>query len=78
MVVVTMDTTRADRLEPYGATDVETPTLARFAEQGIVFERASSVAPITLVAHTSILSGLLPPQTGVRNNGTDELTFTTR
>lgn len=70
LVVVTLDTTRPDRLEPYGATDVETPTLTRLAERGVVFERAYSVAPITLVSHASIFSGLYPYEHGVRNNGT--------
>ncbi|MEO1083369.1 MAG: sulfatase-like hydrolase/transferase, partial [Acidobacteriota bacterium] len=64
-----MDTTRTDRLQPYGADDVATPTLLRLAREGVVFEEAMSVAPITLVAHTSLLTGLYPPRHGVRNNG---------
>jgi arylsulfatase A-like enzyme/Flp pilus assembly protein TadD len=73
LLLITTDTTRADHLEPYGAKDVETPTLARLAQEGIVCERAYAVAPITLPAHTSILTGLYPPQHGVRNNGTHYL-----
>ena len=69
VLLLTLDTTRPDRLEPYGAEDVATPALRRLAEGGVTFEEAYSVAPITLVAHTSILSGLVPPQHGVRNNG---------
>ncbi|MEM8960330.1 MAG: tetratricopeptide repeat protein [Acidobacteriota bacterium] len=69
-LLVTVDTTRPDRLEPYGAENVETPTFAALARRGITFEHAYSTAPITLVAHTSILTGLYPPQHGVRNNGT--------
>lgn len=69
VVLITVDTTRADRLEPYGAEGISTPHLADLAERGIVFDQAGSVAPITLVAHTSILSGRLPPSHGVRNNG---------
>lgn len=69
LVLVTLDTTRPDRLEPYGAESVETPNLARLARQGVVFEDAYAVAPITLVAHTSIHTGLEPPRHGVRNNG---------
>lgn len=68
-VLVTLDTTRADRLQPYGATDIATPTLLSLAREGVVFEQAMSVAPITLVAHTSLLTGLYPPRHGVRNNG---------
>jgi arylsulfatase A-like enzyme/Flp pilus assembly protein TadD len=69
LLLITVDTLRADRLEPYGATDVETPNLARLAERGFVFDRAYAVAPITLPSHASILTGLYPPQHGVRNNG---------
>ncbi|MGE0639618.1 MAG: tetratricopeptide repeat protein [Thermoanaerobaculia bacterium] len=69
ILLITTDTTRPDRLEPYGATNVATPSLERLAESGIVFENAYSVAPITLVAHTSINTGLYPYQHGVRNNG---------
>ncbi len=70
VILITVDTTRPDRLEPYGAEHVSTPTLSRLASRGIVFERAWAVAPITLVAHTSILSGRYPFDHGVRNNGT--------
>ncbi len=69
LVLVTLDTTRADHLQPYGARDVETPTLLGLAGEGVTFEHAYAVAPITLVAHTSILTGLYPPQHGVRDNG---------
>ena len=69
IVLITLDTTRLDRLEPYGARQVETPALRRLAEQGLVMERVYAVAPLTLPAHTSILTGLYPPQHGVRNNG---------
>ncbi len=68
LVLVTLDTLRADHLAPYGA-ELETPFLSRFAERSVLFERAFSVAPITLVAHTSMLTGLYPQQHGVRNNG---------
>ncbi len=70
VVLVTVDTTRADHLQPYGAEDVETPVLQSLADEGVLFERAFAVAPITLPAHTSIHTGLYPPRHGVRNNGT--------
>ena len=73
MVLVTLDTTRADRLEPYGARDAETPNLAGLAEGGIVFENAYAAAPITLPAHATLLTGLHPPQHGVRHNGIHRL-----
>jgi arylsulfatase A-like enzyme/Flp pilus assembly protein TadD len=69
VVLVTMDTTRPDRLEPYGARDVATPNLGHLAERGVTFEHAYAAAPITLVAHASILTGLDPPRHGVRTNG---------
>lgn len=70
ILIITTDTTRADHLSPYGADNVTTPNIQKLADNGILFENAESVAPITLVAHTSIMTGLLPPQHGVRNNGT--------
>ena len=70
VVLVTVDTTRPDRLEPYGADNVATPVMSSLAQNGVVFERAWAVAPITLVAHTSILSGLNPFEHRVHNNGT--------
>lgn len=68
LVVVTLDTTRADYLEPYGS-DVSTPHLQDIAQQGVVFERAWATAPVTLPTHVSLFSGLDPPSHGVRNNG---------
>ena len=70
VILITLDTTRPDRLEPYGATQVATPNLQNLANRGVVFENAWAVAPITLVSHASILSGLYPFEHGVRNNGT--------
>ena len=70
VVLITMDTTRADHLQPYGSQTVETPILQAFADSAMLFERAYAVTPITLPSHTSILSGQVPPKTGVRNNGT--------
>lgn len=69
LLLVTLDTTRADRLQPYGAENVATPALLQLAKEGVLFESASSVAPITLPAHTSILTGQYPFHHGVRNNG---------
>ncbi len=70
IVLITLDTTRPDYLQPYGSKIVSTPVLESLAEEGILMETAYSVAPLTLPAHTSIHTGLFPPQTGVRNNGT--------
>lgn len=69
IVLVTLDTTRADRLSPYGLMDVSMPALDRLAREGIVFDQATSVAPLTLPSHTSMFTGLFPPAHGVRDNG---------
>lgn len=70
IVLITVDTTRTDHLEPYGSEVVRTPVLQRLADEGTLMEQAYAVAPLTLPAHTSILTGLYPLQTAVRNNGT--------
>jgi arylsulfatase A-like enzyme/Flp pilus assembly protein TadD len=70
MVLITVDTTRADYLEPYGSELVKTPVLQRLADRGTLMEQAYAVAPLTLPSHTSIHTGLYPLQTAVRNNGT--------
>ena len=69
LVVVTLDTTRADRLGAYGAAGAKTPVFDRLAREGVLFEQAESVAPLTLPAHTSIFTGRFPPEHGVRDNG---------
>jgi len=69
VLLITIDTLRADAVGAYGAAGAETPTLDRLAGDGLLFENAYSVAPITLVAHTSLLTGVYPPVHGVRNNG---------
>jgi arylsulfatase A-like enzyme/Tfp pilus assembly protein PilF len=69
LLVVTLDTTRADRIGAYGARDVETPTVDALARDGVLFEEAISAAPLTLPAHSSIFTGLFPPEHGVRDNG---------
>jgi arylsulfatase A-like enzyme/Tfp pilus assembly protein PilF len=69
LVIVTLDTTRADRIGAYGSHDVETPTIDRLAAEGALFEQAVSVAPLTLPAHSSIFTGKFPPEHGVRDNG---------
>ncbi len=72
-LLITLDTTRAEHLEPYGAENVETPALSELAENGIVFERAFATAPITAPAHASLLTGLYPRRHGIRDNLTHHL-----
>lgn len=69
LVLVTLDTTRADALGCYARRPGVTPRLDAFAAEAIVFERARSVAPLTLPAHSSMLTGLYPPRHLVRDNG---------
>jgi arylsulfatase A-like enzyme len=68
VVLITLDTTRADRLAAYGGRSGVTPTIDAWAREGVVFDDASTVAPLTLPAHASLLTGQLPPATGIRDN----------
>ena len=69
VLLVTLDTTRADRLGCYGHPTAVTPTLDGLARRGALFENAATVAPLTAPAHASILTGLYPPRHGLRANG---------
>jgi len=69
LVLVTLDTVRADHLGAYGYAAAETPWLDRLAREGVRFAQVSSQVPLTLPSHATILSGLLPPHHGLRNNG---------
>ncbi len=73
LVVVTLDTTRADRLGAYGARLVTTPNFDWLARTGVVFDQAMTSAPLTLPSHCSLFTGLLPPRHGVRENAGFEL-----
>jgi arylsulfatase A-like enzyme/Flp pilus assembly protein TadD len=68
IIVISVDTLRADHLPAYGYTKVKTPAIDALAADGTVFERAYSHAPQTLPAHAALLSGRLPFETGVRDN----------
>jgi arylsulfatase A-like enzyme len=69
VLIVTIDTLRADRLGCYGYIGAKTPTIDALAETGLLFEQATTVSPITLPSHASILTGLAVPNHGVRHNG---------
>ncbi|MGH9320144.1 MAG: sulfatase-like hydrolase/transferase, partial [Vicinamibacteria bacterium] len=73
VILVTADTLRADKLGAYGNENLATPNLDRLAESGVLFENASTVAPITLPAHASIFTGSYPIHHGVRDNGAQSL-----
>jgi arylsulfatase A-like enzyme/Flp pilus assembly protein TadD len=68
IVLISIDTLRADHLPVYGYTKVKTPAIDALAADGIVFERAYAHSPQTLPSHTAILSGQLPFETGIRDN----------
>jgi choline-sulfatase len=69
LLLVTLDTVRADHLGCYGYAAAETPALDRLAAEGVRFAHASAPAPLTLPSHTTLLTGLLPPHHGARSNG---------
>jgi arylsulfatase A-like enzyme len=68
LILISMDTQRADRLALYGG-HVKTPNLRRLASRGALFERAYAHAPMTGPSHASLFTSLLPAEHGVRNNG---------
>jgi len=70
IVVITLDTFRADLMGAYGNTSALTPKLDALARRSVVFESASAPTPITLPSHASLFTGRYPTSTGVRNNGT--------
>ena len=68
IVLITIDTLRADRVGVYGSKIARTPALDRVAAKGIRFNAAYATVPLTLPSHTSILSGRLPVEHSVRTN----------
>ena len=69
VLLITLDTTRADVLSGDEASRKLAPAIAALAERGVRFPRAYSVAPLTVPAHASLMTGLLPARHGVRDNG---------
>lgn len=68
VILISIDTLRADHLGIYGYTKGRTPNIDALAKDGVVFERAYAHAPQTLPSHTSMLTGQLPFEHGVRDN----------
>jgi arylsulfatase A-like enzyme/predicted Zn-dependent protease len=73
IILVTLDTTRADHLGCYGGTSARTPVLDGLARRGVLFEQAATASPLTLPAHCTILTGMYPTYHGVRVNGNTAL-----
>ncbi|HVT04674.1 MAG TPA: sulfatase-like hydrolase/transferase [Thermoanaerobaculia bacterium] len=68
VIIISIDTLRADHLPTYGYQGVSTPNIDALARESVVFDNAWSHVPLTLPSHVSILTGELPTQNGVRNN----------
>ena len=68
VLLITIDTLRADAVGAYGATTGATPNIDRLAHRGVVFRQAHAHNVVTLPSHANILSGRLPFQHGVRDN----------
>lgn len=73
VLLITLDTTRADVLDGSPASRALAPRIAALADAGLRFPNAYTVAPLTLPAHASLLTGLYPPRHGLRDNGQDAL-----
>ena len=73
VILITLDTTRADHLACYGYPFVRTPNLDSLAQRGILFEQAAASSPLTLPSHCSIMTGMYPTYHGVRINGNTAL-----
>src|SRR3954470_12725296 len=69
LLLVTIDTLRADHVGAYGYARARTPALDALAAGGVRFERAYAAAPITLPSHATLLTGRYPPGHGARDNG---------
>ena len=73
VVLISLDTCRADYLSCYGYPRPTTPAIDAVAREGVLFENAVSPVPTTLPAHASMFTGMLPPRHGVRQNGANRL-----
>ena len=70
ILLISIDTLRADHLGCYGYSATKTPTIDELAREGTLFSRCYTPVPVTLPSHISIMTGLYPLSHGVRNNGT--------
>jgi len=73
VLLISIDTLRADRVGCYGYAGRTTPAIDALAAEGVVFRHAVSPVPLTLPAHASMLTGANPPRHGVRGNATYRL-----
>lgn len=68
VILISIDTLRADRIGTYGYKTAKTPNLDRWAAEGTVYENASTPVPLTLPAHTALMTSTLPFENGVESN----------
>ncbi len=68
VIVISIDTLRADHLPAYGYRGVETPAIDALRRDSILYEKAYTPTPLTFPAHSSLLTGLLPAAHGIRDN----------
>lgn len=68
VLLITLDTVRADALNPYGQPHVTSPNIDRLAREGVLFEQVVASAPTTLPSHATIMTGRFPFAHGVRSN----------
>ena len=68
VILISIDTLRADHLPAWGYRGVATPAIDRFRRDAVLFADARAHVPLTLPSHVSLLTGELPPRNGVRNN----------
>jgi arylsulfatase A-like enzyme/Flp pilus assembly protein TadD len=73
VLLVTIDTLRADHVGAYGSEGTLTPTIDSFAKDGLRFERTYAHVPLTLPSHASLLTASYPTRNGVHDNGTFRL-----
>ncbi|MEX1023694.1 MAG: sulfatase-like hydrolase/transferase [Planctomycetota bacterium] len=73
VLLITVDTTRADALDPSGPHAHLSPNIGAVAADAVYYANAHTVAPITLPSHASMLTGLVPPRHSVRLNGAASL-----
>lgn len=73
VLLLTLDTTRADALGAFGGREARTPRLDALAARGVRFTQAIASTPLTLPAHASLFTGLAPPEHGIEVNGTTVL-----
>src|SRR5256885_7875188 len=73
VVVITIDTLRADHLGCYGYKQIKTPNIDGLAADGIRFERAFTAVPVTLPSHASMLTGTYPMLSGMHDFSANKL-----